>query len=99
MDIRNGDFLKYMSPVYDEHGLVLYYQRSGETYDKGSEIYDRNGILSATRIPTIWKSTTGRPMPWMSGTTCTMERAAWRFRPRTGCITGWGKATFWKTPG
>ena len=43
MDIRNGDFLKYMSPVYDEHGLVLYYQRSGETYDKGSEIYDRNG--------------------------------------------------------
>ena len=22
---------------------MLYYQRSGETYDKGSEIYDRNG--------------------------------------------------------
>lgn len=42
-DIRNGDFLKYMSPVYDEHGLVLYYQRSRETYDKGTEIYDRNG--------------------------------------------------------
>ena len=42
-DINNGTFLNYMSPVYDEHGLVLYYQRSNETYDKGSELYDRNG--------------------------------------------------------
>ena len=40
---NNGDFLKYMSPVYDEHGLVLYYQRSNETYDKGTNLYDRNG--------------------------------------------------------
>ena len=43
VDDNNGDFLKYMSPVYDEHGLVLYYQRSAETYDKGTELYDRNG--------------------------------------------------------
>ena len=42
-DIQNGDFLKTMSPVYDEHGLILYYQRSDETYDKGTELYDRNG--------------------------------------------------------
>ena len=42
-DINNGDFLNYMDPVYDEHGLVLYYQRSGGTYDKGNELYDRNG--------------------------------------------------------
>lgn len=42
-DIQNGDFLKYMNPVYDEKGLVLYYQRSDETYDKGTELYDRNG--------------------------------------------------------
>ena len=42
-DINNGDFLNYMDPVYDEHGLVLYYQRSGGTYDKGAELYDRNG--------------------------------------------------------
>lgn len=41
--INNGTFLKYMNPVYDEHGLVLYYQRSDETYDKGTELYDRNG--------------------------------------------------------
>lgn len=43
VDENNGDFLKFMSPVYDVHGLVLYYQRSEETYDKGSELYDRNG--------------------------------------------------------
>ena len=42
-DINNGDFLSYMSPVYDAHGLVLYYQRSASTYDKGTELYDRNG--------------------------------------------------------
>lgn len=42
-DRNNGTFLQSMSPVYDEHGLVLYYQRSGETYDKGTELYDRNG--------------------------------------------------------
>ena len=41
--VNNGDLLKYMSPVYDEHGLVLYYQRSLGVYDKGTELYDRNG--------------------------------------------------------
>lgn len=40
---NNGDFLKTMDPVYDEHGLVLYYQRSNETYEKGTNLYDRNG--------------------------------------------------------
>lgn len=41
--VNNGSFLQYMNPVYDEHGLVLYYQRSSEQYDKGSNLYDRNG--------------------------------------------------------
>lgn len=40
---NHGDFLKTMDPVYDEHGLVLYYQRSNETYEKGTNLYDRNG--------------------------------------------------------
>ena len=40
---NNGDFLKTMDPVYDEHGLVLYYQRSNEIYEKGTNLYDRNG--------------------------------------------------------
>ena len=43
VDDNNGMFLKYMNPVYDEHGLILYYQRSDATYDKGTELYDRNG--------------------------------------------------------
>lgn len=44
-DLNNGEVLKYMSPVYDEYGLVLYYQRSGETYEKGLELYDRSGTF------------------------------------------------------
>lgn len=40
---NSGEFLKSMDPVYDEHGLVLYYQRSTETYEKGTALYDRNG--------------------------------------------------------
>lgn len=43
VDENNGSFEKDMNPVYDEHGLPSYYQRSGETYDKGTELYDRNG--------------------------------------------------------
>lgn len=42
-DENNGSFEKDMNPVYDEHGLPSYYQRSDETYDKGTELYDRNG--------------------------------------------------------
>lgn len=41
-DLNNGNLLNFMDPVYDEHGLVLYYQRSGACYDKGTELYDRN---------------------------------------------------------
>lgn len=43
IDDNNGDLEKNMNPVYDEHGLPSYYQRSDETYDKGTELYDRNG--------------------------------------------------------
>ena len=43
VDDNNGQFNKELNPTYDEHGLVRYYQRSGETYDKGTELYDRNG--------------------------------------------------------
>lgn len=42
-DLNNGEVLNFMDPVYDEHGLVLYYQRSNSCYDKGTELYDRNG--------------------------------------------------------
>ena len=42
-DLNNGKLLNFMDPVYDEHGLVLYYQRSNSCYDKGTELYDRNG--------------------------------------------------------
>lgn len=41
-DQNNGEFKKNLSPVVDEHGLAVYYQRSKETYDKGTELYDRN---------------------------------------------------------
>ena len=43
VDDNNGTFNKELNPTYDEHGLVNYYQRSDETYDKGTELYDRNG--------------------------------------------------------
>ena len=43
VDENNGDFIKELDPVIDEHGLVLYYQRSTETYKKGEDLYDRNG--------------------------------------------------------
>ena len=42
VDDNNGQFDKELNPVYDEHGLVNYYQRSDETYDKGTNLYDRN---------------------------------------------------------
>ena len=41
-DDNNGSFAKELNPVYDEHGLPNYYQRSNETYDKGTDLYDRN---------------------------------------------------------
>ncbi len=42
-DRNNGSFAKRMRPVYDRHGLVNYYQRSGECYEKGARLYDRDG--------------------------------------------------------
>lgn len=41
-DQNNGSFEKNVNPVLDEHGLPVYYQRSEEAYDKGTELYDRN---------------------------------------------------------
>lgn len=42
-DDNNGSFEKSLNPAYDRHGLPEYYQRSNETYDKGTDLYDRNG--------------------------------------------------------
>lgn len=42
-DDNNGSFAGELNPVYDSYGLSKYYQRSNETYDKGTELYDRNG--------------------------------------------------------
>lgn len=42
MNGNNGSFSKDMNPVYNEYGLAEYYQNSEETYDKGTDLYDRN---------------------------------------------------------
>lgn len=39
---NDGSFEKKMNPVYDRHGLAVYYPKSGETYDKETALYDRN---------------------------------------------------------
>ncbi|MDD3252935.1 MAG: SpaA isopeptide-forming pilin-related protein [Lachnospiraceae bacterium] len=44
-DDNNGAFAKEMNPVFDRHGLTEYYQRSEETYDKSTDLYDRNGVF------------------------------------------------------
>lgn len=41
-DRNNGAFEKSMNPVVDEHGLSIYYQQSPESYEKGTNLYDRN---------------------------------------------------------
>lgn len=40
---EGGSFEKRMNPVLDRHGQVEYYQRSDETYQKSSPVYDRDG--------------------------------------------------------
>ena len=42
---NNGAFVKQYSPVYDGFGNILYYQRSTETYDKGTDLHDRDDIF------------------------------------------------------
>lgn len=42
LDENNGAFNKDLNPVYDAYGLPIYYQRSEESYDKGTDLYDRN---------------------------------------------------------
>ncbi len=42
-DENNGRFSGELNPVLDSCGLPVYYQKSQETYDKGTELYDRNG--------------------------------------------------------
>ncbi len=42
-DDNQGSFEKNMDPVYDSHGLVVYYPKSEERYDKATKLYDRNG--------------------------------------------------------
>ena len=39
---NNGSFGKELSPVYDKYGNIIYYQRSTETYEKGTNLYDRD---------------------------------------------------------
>ena len=34
---------RQLSPVLDQHGLPVYYQKSNETYEKGTPVYDRDG--------------------------------------------------------
>lgn len=48
--MTTGSFEKTMDPVYDRHGLVDYYQKSGESYDKTAELYDRNGELVRSQL-------------------------------------------------
>lgn len=43
VDDNNGSFSGEQNPVYDSYGLPQYYQKSESTYDKGTELYDRNG--------------------------------------------------------
>lgn len=38
-----GRFKKTVNPVLNEYGQPVYYQKSGETYQKGSPVYDRDG--------------------------------------------------------
>ena len=39
-----GDnFVKSVNPTLDEHGMPIYYQKSDQTYVKGSDRYDRDG--------------------------------------------------------
>ena len=40
---NSGIFNKSVEPVYDEHGLPIYYRQSEETYETGTELYDRSG--------------------------------------------------------
>lgn len=40
---NNGTFRKEYDPVYDSYGNTVYYQRSNETYSKGTDVHDRNG--------------------------------------------------------
>ena len=42
---NNGSFQKSVEPVYDEHGLPLYYRYSGESYEMEIPLFDRNGRL------------------------------------------------------
>ncbi len=42
VDDNNGTFAKELNPTVDEHGLPRYYQRSDDTYEKGTRLYDRN---------------------------------------------------------
>ena len=42
---NNGSFQKSVEPIYDEHGLPLYYRYSGESYETEIPLYDRNGRL------------------------------------------------------
>lgn len=40
---NNGSFPKELSPVYDSHGLAVYYRTGGKTYGKSTDLYDRDG--------------------------------------------------------
>jgi hypothetical protein len=41
--VRDGELEKRLEPVYDRYGLAEYYLVSGETYQKGEAVYDRDG--------------------------------------------------------
>lgn len=37
------EFAKKLNPTYDENGLPIYYQKSNQTYKKGTDLFDRDG--------------------------------------------------------
>lgn len=99
VDDNNGDFLNELNPVYDDHGLVLYYQRSSETYKRVRIFMTEMEILSDTRIQIIWKNITRMRTASMNTMNCMILPGMKSLRTGKICITGWVRDTSLKTPG
>lgn len=50
---NSGFFQKSVGPVLDEHGMVQYYSKSGETYHGTTVLYDRNGDVVREKEPDL----------------------------------------------
>ena len=42
---NSGEFDKSVEPIYDGHGMPVYYRKSGGTYETETSLYDRSGRL------------------------------------------------------